>query len=113
MTDALEVIAELNCGVLIENTVDVFVEGPINQRLQLGLDRRIESIRNLVAEEGYELHEEDVERCSEAWANTLKRVLLNAHLPDCRSGCPAQKYLWHGELSRVPDPMCLGRTASQ
>jgi len=29
------------------------------------------------------------------------------YLPDCKSGCPAQKYLTHGELSRVPDPMCL------
>lgn len=29
------------------------------------------------------------------------------HLPECRSGCPAQKYLANGEFSRVPDPMCL------
>jgi radical SAM protein with 4Fe4S-binding SPASM domain len=29
------------------------------------------------------------------------------HLPNCKSGCPAQKYLRRGELSRVPDPMCL------
>ena len=30
------------------------------------------------------------------------------NLPQCFSGCTAQKYIKHRRLKKVPDPLCLG-----
>ena len=80
--------------------------------------KRIESLEIVRTAESSSL---DKWSLSECWLHSPYLCAIREHLqqpfnspcshctdlPNCRSGCPAQKYLSHGELSRVPDPMCL------
>lgn len=82
--------------------------------------KRIESKKIVGTEEFSRL---DKWSLSECWGHSPYLRAIREHLlqpftfpcsecddlSSCRSGCPAQKYLACGELSRVPDPMCLQR----
>ena len=74
----LSVIAELNAGTLVEDTIDVFDGLPVFSKLQMGLAKRIRNIAKKVEEKGFTFEKEFAASIYYDWINLLRRILLRA-----------------------------------
>ena len=76
VTSGLAVISELNGGILVEDTVDVFEGSIIRRKLAVGFERRVAQIDANVKEHGHKLEPDCKSRAKWYWINTIRRVLL-------------------------------------
>lgn len=78
VTSGLAVIAELNGGVLVEDTVDVFEGSIILKKLATDFERRFAQIDAGVKERGYVFDQDYKSHAMQKWISTIRRVLLRA-----------------------------------
>lgn len=78
VTSGLAVIAELNSGILVEDTVDVFEGSIILNKLAAGFERRFAHIDADVKERGYVFDRKNKSDAMQDWISTIRRVLLRA-----------------------------------
>lgn len=78
VTSGLAVIAELNGGILVEDTVNVFEGSIILKKLAAGFERRFAQIHAGVKERGYGFDPDFKSNAMWVWMSTIRRVLLRA-----------------------------------
>lgn len=74
----LSIIAELNHGNLIEDSIDVIKSPTILRKFQSGFRRRLGRIVEALSNKGHSLEASDVSRIHRFWIELLQRVLLRA-----------------------------------
>lgn len=78
VTSGLAVIAELNGGIMVENTIDIFGGPIIRKKLAAGFERRFALIEAGVKERGYKMDPRDKSYALRDWVSIIRRVLLRA-----------------------------------
>lgn len=119
VSDDLSIIAELNAGTLVEDTIDVFDGLPVFSKLRSGLANRIRNIAKKVEEEGFSFEKEFASSIRDQWISLLRRVLLRARgyghggaflITDCvnETNLVPKYHFTYGRLPEFFENMCAG-----